>query len=488
MRRECLFLRGLAAGNDRGLDHFTLRLCRGDFVELLGTENSGKALLTDILAGRLPIRDGFVRMAGRQFGPGEFIGECGIQVVGEVPSLAGALSVAENIELLAKSRRARFLVHRREMISRASFLLAEFGLPIRADMRAEALTEGEKRAVELLRAVESEASLLIIGDIFDSMGQADLQMIEAVLRRMKERDFTILALGSAFPRFIELDDRLVILREGRHARTFYRENYDRETYVKWMLGTPSPALIRDESALRQTEAELFAQDGRTRASGGETEGKAGNMRLSIRGLEGGMLRGQSLDLAPGEIVGLYDRDNLANKQLLAFLSGAEKPRSGSVLLDGKPYGPKDTHEAVRAGVDLLPRTIVRDAVLPHMGYADNVLLGSMRRNSRLGIFVSAPIRRFVEGELGGELSGQVWEEEMPLLSTGDRMRIALQRILLHRPRLLLVEDLVSDMNPSLLRLMTDYFSRYTDAGCSILISSKNLTVLRRITERVLVLL
>ena len=484
MKRAYLTIRDLAAG-DAGtqMDHFHLRMSEGDFVELLGTEGSGKAQLAAVLTGRARIREGSVWIADRTYGPGDSIDSTAVRCVGSTPSLVRSLTVAENIVLLARGRKSRFLLRRQELVSRASFLLSEFGIPLRADMKAEGLSSGEERAVELLRAVEDEIPFLLIGDIFGRTGQADLQMIESVLRKMKARGTTILVLGSSFPRFIDLDDRVEVIRRGRHVRTFYRENYDRETYVKWFLGTEDPAMVR-------AQASGFAggRNGAFIAGGDKGGGDPSAFRLQIRGLVTPGLTGIGLTAAAGEIVGLYDMNNRGNRELVQCLTGDMRPLGGEMYLDAERYAPDGALYRSRRGVDFLPRNILDCAVVEGMDYAENVELSTMRRGSRFGFLVNRRVQNFLASEYGAEL-----DEKDPKrakggdLSADDRMRTALQRILLHRPKLLIIEDVLSDMNINLLRLETEYFRRLTDAGCTILISSQNLTALRQVADRIVIL-
>lgn len=485
MKQEYLSIRNLIAGEEgTQLDRFHLRISQGEFVELMGIEGSGKAQLTGVLTGNVRIRSGRVCIAGHTYGPGDILRSRNILHIGSTPSLAGSLTVAENVVLLTRSRKRRLLVHKREIIDRVNFLLSEFGLSIRAETRADELGEGEKRTVELLRAVANDIPFILISDIFQTMGQADLQMIESMLRRMKARGYTALILGSSFPRFIDLDDRIEVIRRGRHVRTFYRNNYDREAYVKWVLGTQVPALARAEAT---GHSGISTFHGTALPASGERD-TSGAQRLIIRDLELPGIRSFHLDAKAGEIIGLYDMNNQGNHELLECLAGASRPLGGEMILDGVPYTPDSPAVISRMGVDLLPRNILNCAVVEGMSYGENLELSTMRKHSLLRIFVKKRVQEYLSDEYGREL-----EAEDPThskgrdLNTRDRMRVALQRILLHHPKLLLIEDVLSDMNIDFLRIATEYFRRLTETGCTILISSPNLTVLRQVTDRIIVL-
>ena len=485
MKQEDLSIRNLIAGEEgTQLDRFHLRISQGEFVELMGIEGSGKAQLTGVLTGNVRIRSGRVCIAGHTYGPGDILRSTNILHIGSTPSLAGSLTVAENVALLTRSRKLRILVHRREIIDRVNFLLSEFGLSIRAETRADELGEGEKRAVELLRAVENDIPFILISDIFQTTGQADLQMIESLLRKMKARHYTILVLGSGFPRFIDLDDRIEVIRRGRHVRTFYHNNYDREAYVRWSLGIQDPALARAEAT---GHAGISSFHGTALPASGKRN-SSGVQRLTIRDLELPGIHNIHLEAEAGEIIGLYDMNNRGNHELLQCLTGENRPLGGEMFLDGVPYAPDSPDDISRKGVDFLPHNILSCSVVEGMSYSENLELSTMRKHSLLGIFVKKRVQDYLADEYGKELEaedpGHIKGRD---LNINDRMRVALQRILLHHPRLLLIEDVLSDMNIELLRIETEYFSRLTESGCTILISSPNLTVLRQVTDRIIVL-
>ena len=485
MKQEYLSIRSLIAGEEGTLlDRFHLRMSQGEFVELMGIEGAGKAQLTGVLTGEVRIRTGSVCIGGRTYGPGETVNSPDILQLGSTPSLAGSLTVAENVALLTRSRKPRILVHKREIIDRVNFLLSEFGLSIRAETRADMLGEGEKRAVELLRAVENDIPFILISDIFQATGQADLQMIESLLRRMKARRYTILVLGSSFPRFIDLDDRIEVIRRGRHVRTFYRNNYDREAYVRWVLGTQVPALARAE-ATGHSGGSTFHSPSSTPAS---ESSFSDDFRLSIHDLALPSITDINIYAKAGEIIGLYDMNNQGNHELLECLAGASRPLGGEMILDGVPYTPDSPAVISRMGIDLLPRNILNCAVVEGMSYGENLELSTMRKHSLLGIFVKKRVQEYLSDEYGRELEAEdPGHSKGRDLNTRDRMRVALQRILLHHPKLLLIEDVLSDMNIDFLRIATEYFRRLTETGCTILISSPNLTVLRQVTDRIIVL-
>src|SRR5260370_13513120 len=84
------------------------------------------------------------------------------------------------------------------------------------------------------------------------------------------------------------------------------------------------------------------------------------------------LRGVSLEVAPGEVHALVGENGAGKSTLMKVLSGAERPDAGTMLLDGSPFAPRDTHEARLSGVAMIYQELT---LAPHLDVETNVMLG-----------------------------------------------------------------------------------------------------------------
>ena len=451
-----------------------LRVMRGEMMEVLGIDGSGKSVLGRLLAGREAIRGGFVEVAGVRYRSGRTLDGCDeLMYIGRDPCVAPELTVAENICLLSKRRKVKHFVHRKNMEQRVSFLLSEYGPGIRADQKMRTLSEGEVRVTELLRAVENEVPLICIDGAFDGIGQSDMRLIETCLLRMKRMGFTILCIGGGFPRFLYLDDRVTVFRGGRNVRTFYPENYDRSEFVKWMTGTESGQRIPREGA---------ASEEREDAAGEREE------LLLMRGISGECLDRFSCRIMSGEIVGLYDMDNRANRELAEFLTGRRKLEHGAMVLGGREYAPLSPEDAVRKGTCFIPSDIESRAVVGKTGIGENLLLPVMRENSAGGFLVNRRVIRYLERRFLSSIGAEDAEGRAAgELDVYQRMALALERCLLMKPRLLVGEDILNDLDLRMIRTEREYFKKLAEGGAAVILSSPNLSALRQLCGRILVL-
>jgi sulfonate transport system ATP-binding protein len=156
-----------------------------------------------------------------------------------------------------------------------------------------------------------------------------------------------------------------------------------------------------------------------------TSSSAGGVRLNLNGLtkrygQREVLRQAQLHIAPGEFVAIVGRSGCGKSTLLRLVAGLEAASSGEVRLDGAPL----------TGLSDSTRIMFQEArLLPWKRVLDNVALGL------------PPSRRDVAAQVLAQVGLGERQNEWPArLSGGQRQRVALARALVHRPRLLLLDE------------------------------------------------
>ena len=208
-----LEVRGLVKsyGPLKALDDVTLAVADGEFVGLLGPNGAGKTTLFQILSGLFVADGGSVHVLGCDIRHSATAALAGIGVVFQQPTLDLDLSVLANLRFSARLHgmpRAR----RRERIGAE---LERLGLAERADAPTRTLSGGNRRRVELARALVHEPSVLLMDEATVGLDPASRrQLLDYVLELRLERGVGVLWATHLVDE-VERADRVVILHRGR---------------------------------------------------------------------------------------------------------------------------------------------------------------------------------------------------------------------------------------------------------------------------------
>lgn len=198
-------------GDRWALDGLGFRVGRGEIVALMGPNGSGKSTTLHVLMGLLVPSEGQVRLDGVALAPGSRALRRAMGVVFQVPSLDARLSARENLALSARLHGLSGAVGR----ARVEQLLASAVLADRADEPVSQYSGGMKRRLELVRALVSEPSLLVMDEPttgLDEHGFRDTW--ERVQRMRHERGMTVLLTTHRADEAARAD-RVVIVDRGR---------------------------------------------------------------------------------------------------------------------------------------------------------------------------------------------------------------------------------------------------------------------------------
>ena len=195
----------------KALDDVSLAVARGEFVGLLGPNGAGKTTLFQILSGLFVADGGSVHVLGHDIRHSATAALAGVGVVFQQPTLDLDLSVLANLRFSARMHgmpRAR----RRERIGAE---LERLGLDEVANAPARTLSGGNRRRVELARALVHEPSVLLMDEATVGLDPASRrQLLDYVLDLRRERSVGVLWATHLVDE-VEHADRVVILHQGQ---------------------------------------------------------------------------------------------------------------------------------------------------------------------------------------------------------------------------------------------------------------------------------
>lgn len=158
------------------------------------------------------------------------------------------------------------------------------------------------------------------------------------------------------------------------------------------------------------------------------------------------LRSVSLSVEPGDIFSLLGPSGCGKTTMLQCIAGLETPDAGRIVVGGETVYARDQGIYVPANARGLGMVFQSYAIWPHMSVAENVAFPLLQRNRSPGREEIS--KRVNEALAMVELAGY-GERPSTQLSGGQQQRVALARALVHRPRLLLLDEPLSNLDAKL---------------------------------------
>lgn len=193
------------------------------------------------------------------------------------------------------------------------------------------------------------------------------------------------------------------------------------------------------------------------------------------------LDGVSLQVGPGEILGLIGPNGSGKTTLLNVISGIYPPTSGRVVCDGRPVTGRKPHRIAHLGVG---RTFQNIRIFGHLTVRENVEVGAVSgravRDARHAADVDELLERFRLIDVA--------EQQALALPYGAQRRVEIARALAGRPYYLLLDEPAAGMNEAESDdLLQTILSVRGEFGCGILIVDHDLRLIMRLCERIHVL-
>ena len=463
---------GKVYGGTVALDGVDFDVERGRVAVLIGENGAGKTTLMHLLAGVEQPTSGRLLLDGREvrFASPREAAEAGIAIIHQELSLFPDLSVAENVFAGREPLRLGLVTDRARAERETSAVLERLEQAVDPRARCGALPLGQQQIVEIARALVGEARVLIMDEPTSALSPAEVGTLFRLIRELRARGTAVVYVSHRLEELMEIGDHLTVLRDGRRVAAAETRDASVGWIVEQMIGRSVPSERPHPSAP--------AQETLLEVSG-----------LSLRPRAGrALLEDVSLDVAAGELVGLYGLMGAGRTELVECVAGARSASSGTVRLRGEPIERLALPARVARGVFLVPEDRQGAALFPSLSVAHNMTLASLRAHRRFLALSSAAERETV-ARMAGELAIAPASPELAVsaLSGGNQQKVVIARALLTRPRLLLLDEPTRGIDVGAKAELRALVRRLAQGGVGIVYVSSDLEEVTAVADRVVVL-
>lgn len=295
---------------------FNLR--KGEIHSLIGENGAGKSTMMKLLYGMYGIDSGEILVNDEliaTINPKVAI-EKGIGMVHQEFMLVNELTVLENI-ILGFEPKKGLTIDFDAARKTVQHYIDQYGMDIQLNKKINQISVGEAQRVEIIKILTRGANMIILDEPTAVLTPQETRRLFEILENLKKDGKSLVFISHKLNEVMEISDRISVMRQGSYIGTVNKKDTSPNELAKMMIGR-----------------EVFLNIEKKQA-------QTGNTVLDIKDVwisgekEISKIRGVSLEVKEGEIVGIAGIDGNGQSELIEAIAGLRKVEKGQVILGGK---------------------------------------------------------------------------------------------------------------------------------------------------------
>ncbi len=429
----------------------------GEIHALLGANGAGKSTLVKILSGVHRPTAGEVSVKGEEVSlrkPAD-ARDAGLATVFQDPALLPHLSVDENLRLTGVPGSDVVGWLERMQVENVDFgaLIGDLPLPT-------------LRLLDLARALAREPELLMLDEITAALPADQAEHVFDVMAEWKDRGHSVLFITHRLGEVMRVCDRATVLRDGANVAEVVPADAGESGLVEAMLGE---VVMKTEPVASDPEA---AADARVVL---ET--------VDLRSRE--QVKGVSLQLRAGEVLGIAALEGQGQDRLFELLSGDRRPDGGQIYVNGEELDARSPFDAVGRGVVLVPSDRLH-ALLPKRSVRENLGMPLYNR-VRKWFSLASDEKERVQSAVDRLSIDTRAAKQAIRLSGGNQQKVVVGRWLASGFRVLLCFDPTRGIDVGTKQQIYELLRELAEDGAAVLLYTSELAEVPLACDRVLVM-
>jgi len=452
---------GLTALEDVDFD-----LREGETHALVGENGAGKSTLMRILSGVYNEYDGEYVLDGEHINlnsPHDALGR-GIGMIHQELNVMPELSVAENVFLGRQPLTPFGAVDWRKMNRVADEELRKLGFSINVRLPLENYPLGIQQVVEVLRVILSGARVLIMDEPTSALSPAEVERLIQLINDLRAQKRSIIYISHFLDEVMRVADRVTVLRDGHKVGTINAAETSKTDLISLILGREMNAVL---PSAKETSSERTL--------------------LSIKNLSGGVFNDINLNVAAGEIVGLYGPFGAGQFDIARALFGMFRYDSGTITVDGHQFPQNfSARYAIKRGIAYVTESRRKSLFMDEANYRNITLphlarIGGMRPRLSQELSVARPAMELV--------NVQPCRPENPVgtLSGGNQQKVAIARWITFPPKVFVVSEPTRGMDVGAKNEVLSILVNFRNQGYGVLVVSSEPETVLAVSDRIIVM-
>lgn len=448
-------------------------LIKGEIHSLIGENGAGKSTMMKLLYGMYPIESGEIIVKGQSMGKldPKLAIQHGIGMVHQEFMLVNDLTVLENVILgfePKKGLQIDFDKARKEI----QHFIDQYNMEIQLDKKVSQISVGEAQRVEIIKTLMRGADIIILDEPTAVLTPQETKKLFEILNNLKKEQKSLVFISHKLNEVMEISDRISVMRQGLHMGIVSKEETSPLDLTKKMIGR-----------------EVFLHIDKTYE-------KAGKKILDVQDVwipsqkESSKIRGLSLHVNEGEIVGIAGIDGNGQSELIEAITGLRPVERGHIFLDGKEITNLSPKKVREVGLAHIPEDRNTRGLNRTMSIEENLVAVEVDKApfSRGMVMNTAAMDRHSE-EMVKRFDIRPTDYKLPTssLSGGNAQKVVVAREVSMNKKLLVAAQPTRGVDIGAIESIQKTLEEAKKNGAGVLLVSTELEEITSLSDRIIVI-
>ncbi|MBN2136031.1 MAG: ATP-binding cassette domain-containing protein, partial [Acidobacteria bacterium] len=361
--------------------------------------------------------------------------------------------------------------------AKISQISEQLGVSLNPDSKISSLDPFTRQGVEIARAFFHEGDFIILDEPTTLLAPAQVEKLFSILIQVRNKGKGVILVTHKLSEVEKYVDDIAVLRGGKLFLNKCKKEIKREELIRAIIGTERETKRQEKSKISKTrstpEKYLVIED------------------IVLPPLtQGSGLKGFSLEIYKGEILGITGVPGNGQTEILELLSGLRKASSGNVYIDSLKYSQNSLARLRRSESAFIFPEKDREGLSLDSSFTDNMLLSRkwLKHNSNLGSIEGQKLSNAAKKAIN-RFNIKSGGSNLPVksLSGGNRQKIVLAREIEGSVKLLVAAEPVRGLDIHSSNEIAGYFRELKDRGCVTIIISGDMEFLMSLCDRIAVI-